>query len=331
LIHKKSFLGVLSLLFVFGCAAPDADMSTENGREAIIVTTNNLLSNNQCTDAVQTIEDLYDSTHVNNEIRLLRASAHGCVAGVNFLEVINDLTENEIAGSKLWETLAMMFPSTSLDQKVESSWYATDALLATLDSGAIVTDEQAVNSGTNNEGSLEPKDRTTDANLYLFLVSMSTIGALENRHGEPDSNYQKTTDLPWTTFEEVDTEGCSFAASVMNLFDSLGQVIADSSGDLNSSLETIEVIQEGLNWACRLGCAGVDYIEGVEDVEDGVDLDLSCTNKADENGWDCQNLECPIALRNRNGCADDDLVKCSAAGVVRFINNSESLGWNSGS
>lgn len=306
----------LLVVGLVSCTAPRFGIDTPEGRAAIIAQTKIALTNSECGKAIDLIEDLYQSQYTDNEIRLLRASAHGCAANINFFSLVNDLTENDLNGSEFWISMARIFPSVSTDGRSESAWFATDALHAALDPEKVVTDDYQINSDTVNMGSLLATDRIDDANAYLAFVSMSLIGSLQNRFGDPDTtSYKKRNDLPWISKADMTETGCSYAGAIINLLDAL-EIISDStSGTISTSLASIaETLDEGISASCALGCAGFDW-NGTPGVDGDCTYDLT----------EC--ATCPTKIRNRTACLSDEKSACAAAGIVRMINSNTTLGW----
>ncbi len=300
------------------CGVPRYDPKSPEGKQAIIDETNSALTAGDCLKAIELIEPLYNSDQTDDEVRLVRASAHGCKANVNFFKFLTDFVSNDLSGTGFWKTLAKLFPSTSVtDGIAESGGYAQDALMAILKPGVIVSTPYRVNEDTQNPGTLVPADRTDESNIYMLIVSMATIGTLQNRYSATDtSNYLKTRVLGykstatdgWAKAVNVDIDGCTFAASVMNMLDSFQQIGA-SSEKLNKISGTITTLTSLMNTACEAGCQGI--------IPTGCALAAgTCT-------------VCPVSLRNRNSCtgAVSDKNSCAAAGISYLINTDLTAGW----
>lgn len=290
-------------------------LTTEEGRAAIIDATHYYLTYGDCERAIALIEPLYQSVYTTNEVRLLRAAAHGCNAGINFFSLLGQLSTANLAGSGFFLSMTEFFPLLS-QYSLESSWYATDATMATLKPGRVIAPTSKIFEGTYNEGSMNYLDRTDEANLYLVLTSMSTIGKLQNKWGAPDAIYQKTVPLPWTTSALMTEEGCAYAGSIVNVLEGIQAVANSSSGSIATSLNSVvSSISAGISAACVAGCLGMPYATG-------------CTIATAAS--DCAN--CPMMLRNRDcidtsSAVDKRAAACSAAGIVHFVNTDAALGW----
>ena len=311
-----SALGLLILLATSACSVPRYDPATEEGKRGIIDAVNIALTQGDCSKAVELIEPLYNSKYTDNEVRLLRASAHACNAGVQFFPLVGELISSNIVGSGFWMTMARLFPSKINDIKVESGWFATDALMATLKGGTVLIPSTTINSGTDNPGSIKGQDRTNDANLFTFFVSLSTIGALQNRYSATNpSNYHKTQVLGYTAAKpqgwalpaNMTEEGCSFASALLNMVDSTANIT--NAGLLQNAFSAISNLGVAFDAACEAGCTGA--------------LPTGCTFPAGS----C--ASCPISLRKRDSCTpvDTDINSCAAAGIISFINTDPTLGW----
>jgi hypothetical protein len=302
------------LVWPTGCAAPRFDVCSLAGHQAIIDETNLHLTAGDCEAAVSQIEGVYASGCTDNQVRMIRASAHACTAGINFFQLVGNLATADLTGTGFWRTATQYFPSTTADTKTESTWYATDALLASLKPGKIVTSANQVNPDTVNVGSVKVSDRTDDANAYLLLVSMATIGTLQNRYSEPDATYYPTkvlgydpatpsTELGWAKATNVGEEGCSYAAATLNVLDAIDQVGDQFSTSLAASLALfVTTYRSAIDTACEAGCYGT--------------TGSGCTMAAGScNG-------CPLSLRDRSACtgAVNEKNTCAAAGIAAFVN-----------
>ena len=310
---------VIFSIFFSGCGVPEMDGGDPAGKQSIIDGTNLLLTGENCDAAVDLIEPLYNSSNTDNEVRLVRASAHGCQAGINYFNVLNALQggSSSLSGSGLWELLAQTFPSSIGDSAMESSWFSQDALFATLNSGVVVPEIYQMNAGSYNVGSLQRQDRTSESSAYLVFAAMAAIGTTQNRFGDPDlTTFQKTQDLPWDSHDNMDESGCAYAGSIVNMLDGIAGISGIVSGATATALDNITTTFDTvITLACAFGCEGR--------APDGTPgLDASCTFAASE----C--TPCPLIMKNRTTCMDSQLSRCAAAGVVRFINDDPNgFGW----
>lgn len=278
---------------------------------------NQAITSGDCATAIALIEPLYESDYTDNDVRMARASAHACNIGIKFFTKATELAESDLLGSEFWASMTRLFPSTLADSRYESALAATDALSAILKTGTLVGTQYRVNTDTVNPGSTNANDRKSDANIQMVLISMATIGILQNRYSAPNSSYQKTRRLGdrygnntgWNNAARVDEEGCAYAGSILTLFDSV-EAVATELGSLGTSLASmVDSLEAGLNAACDAGCSNV--------LIAGCSLPAgTCTT-------------CPITLRNRASCSGEvtDVESCAAAGIVHSINFTPGFGW----
>lgn len=307
------FLG----LVVSGCQAPRGGVDTALGRQILLESVRQSLTKGDCASAITSIEPLYFSNYTDNTVRLLRASAYGCKAGIAFFSLVSDLAGNSLSGNAFFKTITRLFPSVSSDAKMESAWEITDSLLTTISPGTLITTAYEFTDNAYNSGSLNVGDRTGDSNMYMIFASMAVMGTTQNRYGSPNSSYEKTQDLPWITSALMDETGCGYASGMLNLLDSIQSVANQVQGTLANSLNDVTgSLLTAVTAACESGCRGI--------------LPTGCTLPAGT----CN--PCPTNLRVRTGCEDSSLADalnpaaCAAAGIVFLINNDASVGWPTG-
>ena len=80
----------IGILFTAGCGNR-YDLSTERGRQARIDEANFQLSKGNCGAALEAIDPLYNSPEVDDEVRLVKASAHACAGTFNMLTLVGNL------------------------------------------------------------------------------------------------------------------------------------------------------------------------------------------------------------------------------------------------
>lgn len=317
---------------VSSCASYD-------GRQAAIDSANKALTNRDCTGAIAIIEPWYNSENSNDEVRMVYASAHGCNAGINFFEFVGDLLESPPVMTELWTTIAKVFYSNNqplLDKRIESTRRAIEALLAVKTYGAIVAPIDLINPSSFNPGSLLAFDRTADSNFYNAIVSMASIGALQSRYSDPDSatgskgrvlGYTLATTAGWADATNIAGDGCQFAASLLNMVDSIEQIAINPGGNGGRALaDMISPLTPHLPDICNAGCRG-----NAAAVINGETIDFSGTGCAfaDDQCEGSGARACPVELRNRASCTGvvSNRASCAAAGIARFVNEHTLLGW----
>ena len=317
------FLGFSAWVLV-GCAAPDMDISTELGRQAILAETHRLLTDNHCSDAINTIEPLYQSVYVTNDVRMARSAAFACGAGItDFLGLITTLPTKSFAsvpnqGSYMFRTAAELFYSSSSTTLLARSSYgveAVKALLSVINPSTYIFTSNLLYSGTNNPGSASATDRTDDSNIYMITTALAEMGALEARYGVPStSSWKKSQNLgangvnDWSLATRVNGDGCAMAASVLNLVDSSVAVLPKLSTSLSSSLSALSSLTPLMDAACDAGCLGT--------TGSGCAIAGGCST-------------CPTVLRDPGSCtgSSSNVASCAAAGLLYFINTNTTYGW----
>ena len=308
---------VLAFALLSACSAQKYSCDNQTGRDAIVADVDKYLSDQNCTSALAIIETYYPQAGCGTDaIRFARASANACAANINFFKLIDDLTGVSLVAPAIWSSFAQLFPSSVADQRVTAGQNSLDALFAIRLPGTLTPPAYLINSGTENPGSLVAAHRTEDSNLYSMLVSMSLIGALENRFGAPDASYHKTKKIGatagnangWEDVTAVDENACTYAGAVLTFFDSINQVsgtIGTSlGGATGGALTTAATLFTGLmNSACDSGCQACGFAAG------------ACA-------------PCPTELRYHAACTGlaTDKASCAAAGIADFIDNNP-LGW----
>lgn len=308
-----------------GCNGPRMDLSAPSGKVAIVEQVTKLLSSQQCQAAIALIEPVYNSSYTDNDVRMVRSAAHACFAGLNFFGLLGDFTTiNMSATDAFWQFMTEAFYPTGyagaartsiLDNRIQSSFYAMDALMSAIPSGRTINEDVRFNPATVstdvfNLGSLRYSDRTNDANLYLFFVAMAVMGNIQNQYGNPDASYDRQTALPWVTSALMDTAGCGYASAMTGFFDAATVMNNVAGTQVKAILSQITgLLSPLIDTACSNGCAGMDW-DGTPGVE------AACT-------YAC--TSCPLKLRYRGNCATDAESACAAAGIIRFMNSP--LGW----
>ncbi len=307
----------LTLVALTGCGGSKRSCSSAEGRRAIVADVDAALSKQSCAEALAIIEEFYPQADcASDEIRTARASANACAANVNFFTLLDGLANSDLAGAEMWVSLTRLFPSSPSDQRVTAGQNSLDALFSLRIPGILTPPQYMVNATSANPGTLVAAHRSEDSNLYGMLVSMSLVGALQNRYGAPAANFHKTQKLGaiagnpdgWEIPTSVDVNACTYAGAILSMFDSIGQVSTTIGSSLGGSVGTAlttaaTAFSAAMNSACDDGCDACGLPAG------------TCST-------------CPIELRNRLSCTGvaTDAATCAATGIVEFM-NSNPLGW----
>lgn len=339
---RKS-VGVFAFCFLLsGCSAPTMEASTAEGRAAILDATYKALTAGQCEKAISIIDPAFASAGTNQEIRMARASAHACNAGISsFFTFITDAAAENWGvdappgGSYLFRSVAKLFTETNtsvLAKRISSSRSAIQALQSHLKSGVYVAQSHQVTTSPYNPGSTLGSDRTVDSNLYLMFVSMASLGALENRYGAPDSTtFKKGQALGtqgatnWETYQRIDEDACLYASSLLNLIDAYIETADTLTSGLASSLGDLSVFTSVFDLACAAGCNNQSPPASVGGSTSGcatnAGLCAACPRQLRDPSVCTSTAN--LALGNRNPYA------CAAAGLINFVNRNPVLGWGS--
>jgi len=292
--------GFAMSIVLSGCAAPREDPLDPAGKAGLIFKANAALTVGDCDTAIIAVEKIYNSSASDNQVRRLRAAAHGCRAGITYFTTLTDLATamggvtlpadpSDPAQLQTFVTSLMgvftgLFPDGT--GKMESSFLATDALQAWIEPGVSVLTPYRVVTDPYNFGSLRATDHPFDANLYLVLVSLASIGTTYDR-------YESGGHLPWTTMATMADDGCGYVSAWLNLKDAVDatSTTVTQLSDLKSALDLMP-----FDAACQAGCTA----EG-----------LTCTT-------------CPSTLRSRDACTPatvgaSDIEAAAAGGVISAI------------
>lgn len=286
------------------CQVPgDAPTGTGSGKSGMITAINRALNSGDCSTAITRVETLYNSADSDDQIRRLRAASHGCRTGLGFFQKLDALANSDLVTHGPWREITLLFPSTLGDNKVESSFFASDALQAWLKPDVVVFNPYRLSFDPYNPGSMRAADLELDSNIYLAMISMATIGTLHSRYGAPNTLGAPTKTLPWSTLSKMDEEGCGYVSAILNMKDSLTQV-GTSVSQMSNVLTSIVTASAGFDAACQAGCAACG---------------LSCS-------------ACPATLRHRSACSRTlpstlDVEACAAAGLVGNVMNDVTVGW----
>ena len=320
-------------LCVLGCGVPQKDGSSQEGAAAVLDDVYKALSNQECDKAIGYIEGLYNSTYSDNEVRMARASAHLCKAGApSFFKLAGEIPGEQWSsspgeGAYLFRSVAKLFyetDTTTLDERSTSGLAAMEALLAAVKSGVYVPASYQVTYNADNVGSVIAADRTDDANGYMIIAAMATMGALENRYSNPYTSnfkkgqalgYQSGGSVTWESATHIEGDGATYFAALLNMVDSFVAVKPKLSAAMQNSLTYLSSLQPLLDAACDLGCKG--FAAGGYNT--GCAIAGGCPT-------------CPMAVRNPYSCDNKTTTAscCAAAGLANFIDTDTGAGWVTG-
>lgn len=200
------------------------DLANESGRRARMEDASYHLSKMECAEAQASIEPLYYSTYVNDEIRILMASSIACYARFNLLNFITALSNT----SGIFQSLAKTLSNTAGDGTPSILYRAADVL---------------TQSGTV----LNAYQRGTSVNSFMVYLQFGVIAALQRNYGSPAADGSQGADLLYETAganppgEMSDEDGCALSAAFSHISDSYtNSELSQGSGlSIISSLDSL--------------------------------------------------------------------------------------------
>ncbi len=194
------------------------DLSTERGRQARIDEANFHLSYGQCAAAHEAINPLYDSTQVNDEVRLVKAAAYACEGTFNFLTIVGN-----IAGTTdFFAALAKSMTNSPNDSARTAMYSAVDVL-------------------TQNNLVLNASSRSRTVNDYMAFLQMGVIGVILRNYGSPSSTGAQGQNLIYDgaggspANEMSDIDACALSAAFAHFSDSYRNSNLNDSDSTNFS------------------------------------------------------------------------------------------------
>ena len=309
--YKRNFIFVVFAFGVFACGNGPYQLDNDTDRAALKFEIKQALTTKDCAKAISLVTPLYQSKYSDNEARMYYASAHACNMGIQLYTLIDNLSSANMSNqSEVIKSLVRLFPSTSSDSRLASSWYAMDALQTILNPGAVTGSSDQIKPGTDNVGSDLATDRTLDANTYLVFVGMGVVGIGLNRFGYAANQtavslaYAQGQNLPWidraSVLADADGTACAITAGLYNMFDGIHAIITQLSGGPTSALSNILTnLQTAVDLAGAANCTINDHYSVAQ-----------CSAAA-------------IRIRYRGACAEQAAAASFAAGVIQGLN----LGW----
>jgi hypothetical protein len=237
---------VLAGLILLTACGNRFDLSTERGRRARIDEANFLLSQGSCSAALEAISYLYNSPQVDDEVRIITASAHACSGTFNMLTLVGNLS----GATNYFSVLAKSLRNIAGEGAPAAFYRATDVL-------------------TRNGAALAGSQRSVSVNNYMIFVQLGLIGSILRNYGNPSANGAQQANLIYNTAgspagEMSNEDACALGTALSLITDSF----ANSSltdGDttaVNSSLNSVCVSAGLPNCSTisrdRAGCDGTN-------------------------------------------------------------------------
>jgi len=214
--------GLIGLLSLSACGNR-FDLSTERGRQSRIDEANFYLSYGNCAGALEAINHVYESSHVNEDVRLIKASAHACAGTFNLLTLLSSLD----GATDYYAAVAKAHKNSSSDGAVGAMFIASNVL-------------------TENNTKMNASQRTISVNNYIIFIQLGIVGTILRKYGAPTSTGAQTIDLVYTTGgnppgEMDNTDACALGAALSTFSDSMTNAsISDASTlSFNTSLNTL--------------------------------------------------------------------------------------------
>ena len=217
------FLIVLSMVFwIVRCSPAYKDLSTANGRQAILDQANNDLTAGDCGSAIDILTPLVHSQYNNNDVLMLFASAFACQGGVNFPNLIGNL--KDLGSDDIWSVLV----------KTNFSPGSGDGHVAALDTAAAEIYQTATPAGNT-----AASQRSADANTFLVFIELNQIASVISPLGSATKATGRKTVAITGTGSIADM--CHVQVAVTQISDSLQFVSAGSA---------ISNVVSNINTAC---------------------------------------------------------------------------------
>jgi hypothetical protein len=254
-IRVFGFVSILSLFFLVSCGNR-FDLSKERGRQARIDDANFHLSHGDCALAMAAIDPLYNSVHVNDEVRIIKSSAYACYAGFNLLTMASNLS----GATNYFKALAKSMSNVAGDGARTYMYQAIDVL---------------TNAGVNMNAS----QRSTAVNTYMVFVQMATVSTILRNYGAPTADGTQVTEIGYVNAPNnmSNLDGCAMASALAIMTDSYS---SSSLADADSA-----AVVAAFNTACGGSCAAVNKNRTVCDGVNAASLAAAIVVDSVDASW----------------------------------------------
>lgn len=260
---NRVLLSAIVILSLVSCGNR-YDLSNERGRRARIDDANFYLSRQQCDSALDAIGPVYSSPYVDDEVRIIMASAYACKGGFNALTVVSNLS----GASNYFSVLAKSMDNVTNDAKRNAMYAAMDVL---------------TQSGTK----LNASTRSTSVNTYMVFIQMGVIGTILRNYGSPSSTGAQGANLVYDAVagtlagEMSDVDACALAGAF--------SIFTDSFSSSSFSDTDTAALYSSLNTVCTTaGLASCSVINKDRTLCDGTNqktIDAVAVVGAVNSGW----------------------------------------------
>ncbi len=195
------------------------DLSTERGRRARIDDANYHLSKGECGAADEAISPLYASEYVDDEVRIVKASALACYGGYNFYTFVTNLT----GSSGFYNAFAKSLTNVAGDAARTHFYNAVDVL-------------------TQSGKYLNAQDRGRTLNTFMVFLQFGVIGAIERNYGSPTTSGDQGAPLVYLANgapdanEMSNVDACALAGAFSHISDAYDNSDL-SGGDVGTAVD----------------------------------------------------------------------------------------------
>jgi hypothetical protein len=156
---------ILLLSFSLFACGDRYDLSTARGQQSLIDDANMHLSKGECAEANASIDPVYASTHVTDQIRIIKASAQACYAHFNLLTFASNIASS----SNYFQSFAKSLDNVANDSARTWMYNAVDVL-------------------TQSGSVLGAGSRTAAGNSYMVFLQLGVISAIIRNYGSPNAS-----------------------------------------------------------------------------------------------------------------------------------------------
>lgn len=215
---------LLAAALVLPACGDRFNIDTEHGRQAVIDEANLYLSNGNCQLALNAIEPLYNSAHVTDEVRVIRASADACFAGFATISLLKNITDK----TNFYEALAKTMNDVTFGGgKLPALYRATDII-------------------TSNGAKLAAIQRSRELNDFMVFLQLAVMGAIQDLYGGGTAEGVQSQTFNYLAAGAgtlSNTDGCAYAGAVGFISDSF------NNSNLSSNTQATTAIAR-LNSLC---------------------------------------------------------------------------------
>jgi hypothetical protein len=188
------------------------DIETKRGQQSRIDQANFYLSRGECQAALDAIDELYNSAHVTDEIRIIEASAYACKGGFNLLTFMSNIASS----SNTFGGMVKSLSSTTGDGTRTNFYSSMDVM-------------------TGSGARLSASQRTSKENTFMVFLQMGVISSILRNYGAPDPAGGQTAALVYDAGanpagEMSNVDACALTGAIAIMVDSFsGSSLNDAS------------------------------------------------------------------------------------------------------